>query len=351
MPELPEVEVVRRGLAGQLLGKRICRVEVFHPRTLRGENREAFVRQATGWQVQAVVRRGKFLWLLGGPAVQADSGLNVHPGDRLGKMADKTGVSQQAIGARSEVGTKNTPSQDAATNKTVLGTGSLALVIHLGMSGQCLVNSGQVGLDQKTTRHLRVRLDFEDNWSLNFIDQRTFGRMRWDKLVETADGKPAGCGADAPLIPQMLQGKIGRDPLDPFLEVDFYAKRWQKLKRPVKNLLLDQSFISGIGNIYADEALFLAGIHPLKTPTEIGMEALEQLYAAAGSVMRRALAVGGTSFDALYVNTAGDPGYFARSLQVYGRKGQECKRCATRLEQIKIAGRSATYCPVCQPGQ
>ena len=287
MPELPEVEVVRRGLEKHLVGLHFTAVEVLDSRPLRKHvgGPASFVDQLVGRQVQAAVRRGKFLWL-------------------------------------------------------VLDDGA-ALTAHLGMSGQLLVHSGA----QAELFSHRLRL--EGSTVLHHVDQRMFGGLAVVDMVPTSDGFPGGCGSQLNAIP-VTDTHVARDVLDPYLDKAQVIGRLQASSRAIKTLLLDQGVISGIGNIYADEALWAARIAGARPGSSLSKAKLKLLLQSTGEVMQRALAQGGTSFDALYVNTEGESGYFARSLEVYGREGQPCSRCGRLLCKEVIGGRSHVRCPNCQ---
>ncbi|AGF72819.1 bifunctional DNA-formamidopyrimidine glycosylase/DNA-(apurinic or apyrimidinic site) lyase [Corynebacterium halotolerans] len=276
MPELPEVEVVRRGLADHVLGATFHGVEVLHPRANRGQEVPLAV-LLDGARIDAVRRRGKYLWL-------------------------------------------------------DLGEDS-ALFVHLGMSGQMLV--GEPGTC--TSKHLRIRaaLTASDarELELAFVDQRTFGRWLH---TDTVDGIP------------LPVAHIARDPLEPDFDPVAVARRIRTKKSPVKSVLLDQTVVSGIGNIYADESLWAARVKPTRRAASLRQGDVVTLLAAAREVMERALESGGTSFDALYVNVNGASGYFSRSLNVYGREGQPCPRCGTPIRRVAFANRSTHYCPTCQ---
>ncbi|KRF15816.1 bifunctional DNA-formamidopyrimidine glycosylase/DNA-(apurinic or apyrimidinic site) lyase [Nocardioides sp. Soil796] len=275
MPELPEVEVVRRGLDTHAVGRRIDSVEVLHTRPVRRDpgGPTGFVASLTGRTIEAARRRGKYLWL------PLDSG-------------------------------------DA-----ILG--------HLGMSGQMLVQPPTV----PDERHLRIRLTLSDGQELRFVDQRMFGGLA------TSPG-----GAELP--PEMAH--IARDLLDDEFDLDDFTRRVRRRTSAVKRLLLDQTLVSGVGNIYADEALWRAGLHGERLGEKLTARQVRELADHAEQVMRQALDQGGTSFDALYVNVNGESGYFERSLNVYGREGEACRRCGAPIRRIAFMNRSSYFCPVCQ---
>jgi len=206
-----------------------------------------------------------------------------------------------------------------------------ALAGHLGMSGQLLVVPGDKALE----KHLRVRFAFTDGGrELRFVDQRTFGGLQ---VV-------AG-GADLP----STIAHIARDPLDPEFDDDRFATRLRARTTGVKRALLDQTLVSGIGNIYADEALWRAQLHGGRATELITKPKALFLLAHAREVLTESLAQGGTSFDALYVSTEGVSGLFERSLHAYGREGEPCDRCGTPLRREAWMNRSSYSCPTCQP--
>jgi formamidopyrimidine-DNA glycosylase len=276
VPELPEVEVVRRGLEQFVVGRRIQSVDVLHPRAVRRhEGGPAdFAARLRGRTIDGARRRGKYLWL---------------------------------------------------------PIGEDALVAHLGMSGQLLVGPA----DAPLSRHVRVRFTFADDGpDLRFTDQRTFGH-----LLVAADG--------AELPP--LIAHIAPDPLEDSFDLARFTARLRRRQTGIKRALLDQSLISGIGNIYADEALWRAKMHWARAADRLRPGEIARLVAAVTDVFTEAMKDGGTSFDALYVNVNGESGYFERSLNVYGRAGEPCSRCGALIRRDSFMNRSAYSCPVCQP--
>ncbi|MCX6499950.1 MAG: bifunctional DNA-formamidopyrimidine glycosylase/DNA-(apurinic or apyrimidinic site) lyase [Arthrobacter sp.] len=314
MPELPEVEVVRRGLVSWVRGRTITGVDVLDPRSLRRHalGPEDFAGNLEGARVLDVVRRGKFLWLPLTDSTAADRG-------------------------------------DAGT-----GTAAVALMAHLGMSGQLLMQDPDVP-DEK---HLKVRLRLSPAEGmpeqLRFVDQRIFGGLFLTSLIPTDDGGPGGLAeTPLPLIAEEAS-HIARDPLDPYFSFDTFYGRLRARRTGLKRALLDQGLVSGIGNIYADEALWLAKLHYARPTDTLRRADAERVLDAAREVMTDALAAGGTSFDSLYVNVNGASGYFSRSLNSYGREGQECRRCAAAgivslIKREQFMNRSSYTCPVCQP--
>lgn len=208
-----------------------------------------------------------------------------------------------------------------------------AILGHLGMSGQLLVQPP----DAPDERHLRVRfaLDGADEGrEMRFVDQRMFGGL------SVSEG-----GADLP--PEIAH--IARDPLDPEFDDDLFVRKVRKRTSGVKRQLLDQNLISGVGNIYADEALWRARIHGERPGDRLTAAQVRALLGHARDVMVAALGEGGTSFDALYVNVNGESGYFDRSLHAYGREGEPCDRCGAPVRRVAFMNRSSYFCPVCQP--
>jgi formamidopyrimidine-DNA glycosylase len=274
------VEVVRRGVEEHVLGRRIASVEVFHPRPVRRHLAGAadFAQALTGRSFTAARRRGKYLWL---PLDGAD------PAD--------------------------------------------ALLAHLGMSGQLLVQ--RAGAPDE--RHLRVRFALEgaDRRELRFVDQRMFGGLSLS---------PGGGELPAEIA------HIARDPLDPEFDDDAFVRRVRRSGSGIKRLLLTQTVVSGVGNIYADEALWLARVHGDRAGERLSAAQVRAVLDGTRVVMRAALAQGGTSFDALYVNVNGESGYFDRSLEVYGRAGEPSPGGATPIRRVAFMNRSSYFCPRCQ---
>jgi len=293
VPELPEVETVRDGLARHVLGRRVTGVEVRRDYSVRRHTGGPldFAGRLDGRRLDAAVRRGKFLWLL-------------------------------------------------------LDDGDDALMAHLGMSGQLLVR--QPGEPRLEHPHLRVRASLDDESALDFVDQRTFGHLSVPDLVPTPDGLPGGLGSPAPVVPEPV-AHIARDLLDPALDHDALVAAVRRRKTGLKRALLDQTLVSGIGNIYADEGLWRAQLHYARPTETLRRSEVERALAGAHEVMTEALAQGGTSFDALYVNVNGASGYFDRSLAVYGQEGRPCPPCGTPVRRDAFMNRSSYSCPHCQP--
>ena len=252
MPELPEVEVVRRGLDAHVFGRTFARVEVLHPRAARG-NTVDLETALPGLTITGTGRRGKYLWL-------------------------------------------------------TLSDGAALLV------------------------HLRIRADIGDA-ELDFVDQRTFGYWQYTPLID---------GVPQPAL------HIAPDPFEAEFNLRDAARAMRRRKSPLKSVLLNQEVVSGIGSIYADEAMWAARLKPWRSAKTMRQRDAEAVLEAAREVMARSLEQGGTSFDSLYVNVNGASGYFSRSLNAYGQAGKPCPRCGTPIERVTIGGRSSYFCPVCQ---
>ncbi|MFJ6652183.1 bifunctional DNA-formamidopyrimidine glycosylase/DNA-(apurinic or apyrimidinic site) lyase [Microbacterium sp. NPDC091313] len=297
MPELPEVEVVRAGLEPAVSGARIAAVDVLDERALTRHSGggAAFEAALVGRRIEGAVRRGKFLWL----PLDAGDG----PGE--------------------------------------------ALLGHLGMSGQMLLRAPGAPVE----RHERVRIDLDHpvhgELALVFADQRTFGSLAIDPLDPTPDGEPGGRGSERAAVPRQVS-HIARDPLDPAFSDEAFVRALARKRSGLKRVLLDQTTLSGVGNIYADEALWAARLHPETPADRVSSRAARRLLAEIRAVLEKALAEGGTSFDAQYVNVNGQAGYFAHSLNAYGRTGEPCPRCGRPIVRVAFTNRSSHYCPRCQ---
>jgi formamidopyrimidine-DNA glycosylase len=300
VPELPEVEVVRSGLAPAVTGATVLGVTVLDERALTrfaGSGAE-FEAALTGRVLQGAARRGKFLWMPLEPPTPGSSPTH-------------------------------------------------ALVAHLGMSGQLLLRSPGAPAE----RHERVRVELQHpehgEVAVVFADQRTFGSLTLDPLVATSDAAPGGWGAQDPSVPSQV-AHIARDPLDAAFSDSAFRVALRRKDSAIKRVLLDQTVVSGIGNIYADEALWAARIHPETRAGALPTRAANRLLREVRVVLEKALAEGGTSFDAQYVNVNGQAGYFAHSLNAYGRTGEPCPRCGRPILRVSFMNRSSHYCPHCQ---
>jgi formamidopyrimidine-DNA glycosylase len=277
VPELPEVETVRQGLAKWVAGRTIATVEVHHPRAIRRHlpGDEHFIAMLRGRTVLDVSRRGKYLWF------PLDSGD--------------------------------------------------AIIGHLGMSGQLLMQPA----DAEDEKHLRIRFTFTDGGpQLRFVDQRTFGGL--------------SVSEDGAELPAEIS-HIARDPIDPLFDDEAFVARLRGRHTEIKRAILDQTLISGVGNIYADEALWRAQLHGARPTDQLTNPAVRRLLGHIRDVLGEAIVAGGTSFDELYVNVNGESGYFDRSLNAYGREGLPCRRCGTPLRREQFMNRSSFSCPRCQP--
>jgi formamidopyrimidine-DNA glycosylase len=295
VPELPEVEVVRSGLEPAASGATVDRVEVFDARSLRRHvgPSEDFVARLTGATFAAPERRGKFLWL--------------------------------PIGA------------------SVVGPAS-ALVIHLGMSGQVLLRDRDAPRDKLTRIVIDVTHPEAGPLRIDFVDQRIFGSMALDELVPTTDVPAA---EPAQRIPSQV-AHIARDPMDPLFDDRRFLAALAKKDTTIKRALLDQTLISGIGNIYADEALWAARVHYDQPTRSLSRARARTLLAEVRLVLGRALAEGGTSFDYQYVNVNGASGYFSQSLNAYGQTGLPCPRCGRAIVRESFMNRGSHFCAHCQ---
>jgi formamidopyrimidine-DNA glycosylase len=275
MPELPEVETVRRGLAHFLTGYTFRTAQDLHPRVLKLAS-IAPLSAVTGARIKGINRRGKFLWF----ELDRDQ----------------------------------------------------ALVAHLGMSGQFLV----ARKDRPEPGHVRARFALKKGLKsreLVFSDQRTFG---WLSVEELTDGVPTSAL------------HIAVDPFDPAFDRDVVIAKMKSRKAAIKSVILNQEIMSGVGNIYADESLWRAKIHPEIAACDLSVKKIGALVDAATEVMAEAVAVGGTSFDALYINVNGESGFFETSLAAYGQEGEPCPRCGRQIRRIAFGNRSSHYCPKCQ---
>jgi formamidopyrimidine-DNA glycosylase len=275
MPELPEVETVRRGLHHLITGYRIVQADDLHPRALKSES-IAPLSTLNGARITGTGRRGKFLWI-----------------------------------------TLDRP---------------FVLVAHLGMSGQFLIQQK----DRPSPKHIRAQFALKRSLrklDLVFNDQRTFG---WLSVEEISDGVPTSAT------------HIARDPFDPHFDYQATITKMAKRNIRIKTALLNQEIMSGVGNIYADEALWRAKVHPESLTSDLSQKKIASVIDAATEVMREAIAKGGTSFDDLYINVNGESGFFEQSLSAYGREDESCPRCGSMIKRIVFGARSSHFCPRCQ---
>lgn len=275
MPELPEVETVRRGLDHLITGYRITEAQNLHPRALKPES-IAPLASLVGAKITGTNRRGKFLWL-----------------------------------------TLNRPH---------------VLVAHLGMSGQFLIHQK----DRPKATHIRAQFQLKKplrSLDLVFNDQRTFG---WLSVEETTNNVPTSAQHIAP------------DPFDPLFNKQTTINNYLKRNIKIKTALLNQEIMSGVGNIYADETLWRAKIHPETLTSELTSKKVATIIDFATEVMQEAISQGGTSFDDLYINVNGESGFFEQSLAAYGQEDEPCLRCGTPIKRITFGARSSHFCPRCQ---
>ena len=275
MPELPEVETVRRGLQHLVTGYRITEALDLHPRALKPES-IAPLATLNGAKITGTNRRGKFIWL-----------------------------------------TLNRP---------------YVLVAHLGMSGQFLIH--QKNLPKAT--HVRAQFNLKKTMrtqELVFNDQRTFG---WLSIEELRDNVPTSAQHIAP------------DPFDSLFEKAATVKNYLRRNIKIKTALLNQEIMSGVGNIYADETLWRAKVHPETITSELSAKKIAAIIDYATEVMSEAIEKGGTSFDDLYINVNGESGFFEQSLAAYGQEGESCPRCGTPIKRITFGARSSHFCSRCQ---
>lgn len=275
MPELPEVETVRRGLSHLLRGYRINEVQELHERVRKNSSLSP-ISAIEGARIMDVRRRGKFLWF------ELD---------------------------RPE-----------------------ALVAHLGMSGQFLFQQS----DRPTPRHVRALFKISKGLrskELVFNDQRTFG---WLSVEELVDGIPTSAL------------HIAKDPFDSSFDKTMTIKKYAKRNMKIKTALLSQEIMSGVGNIYADEALWRAKVHPEVLTSGMSLKKIEVVIDSAIEVMREAILQGGTSFDGLYIDVNGESGFFEQALAAYGQTDRPCARCGTPIKRIIVGQRSSHFCPRCQ---
>jgi formamidopyrimidine-DNA glycosylase len=287
MPELPEVEVVRHGLEPAVTGATVRRVEVLDDRSLRRHDgpAEDFVERLTGAALRTPERRGKFLWI--------------------------------PVDGRDE-----------------------AVVVHLGMSGQVLLRDPDAPRDRLTRIVLDVDAPGSGPVRVDFVDQRIFGSMALDALVPARDHPEQR-------IPSQV-AHIARDPVDPLFDDAVFLRRLAAKDTGIKRALLDQTLVSGIGNIYADEALWAARIHYAQPTRTLSRARAKTLLAEVRLVLGRALAEGGTSFSSTYVNVNGASGYFSHSLNAYGQQGKPCSRCGRPMVREDFMNRGSHFCPFCQ---
>jgi formamidopyrimidine-DNA glycosylase len=307
VPELPEVDVVRSGLAPAVTGATVAAVRVYDERSLKrhGAPAEDFVQRLTGSTFDEPSRRGKFLWV---------------------PLALVVGPS--------------TSSTDVDPRPELVGGPTEALVIHLGMSGQVLLRDPDAPVDRLTRISMDVEHPLHGRVRVDFVDQRIFGSMAIDELVPTQD-------VAGETVPSQV-AHIARDPLDEHFDDARFFTALARRNTGVKRALLDQTLISGVGNIYADEALWASRIHYDQPTAALSRPRAKTLLAEVRLVLGKALAEGGTSFDAQYLNVNGESGYFSHSLNAYGQQGLPCPRCGRPIVREQFMNRGSHFCPRCQ---
>ncbi|BAZ66668.1 formamidopyrimidine-DNA glycosylase [Fischerella sp. NIES-4106] len=279
MPELPEVETVRRGLNQLTLNQKITGGDVLLHRTIAYPvSVDDFVSEIKGSAIATWYRRGKYL---------------------LAELS-------------------------CTTHTSYLG-------VHLRMTGQLL----WLNQDESLHKHTRVRLFFENGWELRFVDQRTFGQMWWVPPTQTPESIITGLA------------KLAADPFSPEFTVDYLANKLKNRRRPIKTALLDQSVVAGLGNIYADEALFMSGILPETMCVDLQPEQIEKLRSQIIKVLETSIAAGGTTFSN-FLNVKGVNGNYGGVAWVYNRTGEPCRVCGNVIQRTKLAGRSSHFCLQCQ---
>lgn len=286
MPELPEVEIVRRGLERLTLNQFIVGGDVLLDRTIAHPiSVNDFLAGLRGSAIAGWQRRGKYL---------------------LAQLIRQSSENSQ----RSQGGW---------------------LGVHLRMTGQLL----WLNQDEPLQKHTRVRLFFAENRELRFVDQRTFGQMWWIAPQENYQQVMKGLG------------RLGPEPFSPEFTATYFAEQLRPRRRAIKSALLDQVLVAGIGNIYADEALFRSGIAPITLCSELTLEQVERLHIAIQQVLQASLSVGGTTFSD-FRDVQGINGNYGGEAWVYNRYGEPCRLCSTPIERLRLGGRSTHFCPQCQ---
>lgn len=301
MPELPEVETVRRGLNQLTLNQKITGGDVLLNRTIAypfsvGE----FLSGLKEVAIASWHRRGKYL------------------------LAELSRIQDLGVGSQNSLTIHHSPVTTRYYEAGWLG-------VHLRMTGQLL----WLNRNPPLHKHTRVRLFFENELELRFVDQRTFGQMWWVPPGEKIESIITGLG------------KLGVDPFSQDFSVEYFSKKLSNCRRPIKNALLDQSIVAGIGNIYADEALFKSGIRPETLCTQLQTEEISRLRTAIIEVLEASIAVGGTTFSN-FLNVQGVNGNYSGVAWVYNRAGEPCRVCETPIQRLRLAGRSSHFCPQCQ---
>lgn len=329
MPELPEVETIRKTLTPHVVGKTIEKVEVRSPEFVVGASPAELRRAVEGARVVGLDRKGKFLVF------------------RLDRPSGGPDVSGAA--GRPDRATPPDPPEPQSV-----------LLVHLKMAGALVYCEPGADFGPTRQKHIHVVFRLDDGNELRYIDTRHFGRLYLvpDRLAGAGD--PAGpAGPDGrtsrareadPVLEGVLRtfASLGPEPREGGLEWPAFRDKLARRDARIKPLLLDQSFVAGLGNIYADECLFRAGIHPLRRASSLSEEEARALFGAMREVIGEAIDSQGTSIRD-YVDGEGRRGSFAEKLNVYGRTGEACPKCGTKVERAIVAGRGTHFCPRCQP--
>ncbi|MEG5125317.1 DNA-formamidopyrimidine glycosylase [Microcoleus sp. ARI1-B5] len=302
MPELPEVETICRGLNQATLDREILGGDVLLNSSIaRSISATDFLTKLKGKSIASWYRRGKYL---------------------LAELSQLRG---------GEFLTQTSHSSPFPSSLSLGPSKAGWLGVHLRMTGQLL----WVNQSEPLQKHARVRLFFEGNRELRFVDQRTFGQM-WYVPAETE--------VDSTVIGLKL---LGPEPFSDEFTTEYLARKLHRRARPIKTALLDQSLVAGLGNIYADETLFLSGVMPTTLCADLTREQIDRIHSAIIQVLQQAIASGGTTFSN-FLNVQGVNGNYGGVAWVYNRAGQPCRTCSTTIERIKLAGRSTHFCPACQ---
>ena len=309
MPELPEVETICRGLNQATLDREMLGGDVLLNSTIaRSISATDFLTKLKGKSIARWYRRGKYLLaeLSQFPEGEREKG-------KGGEFRDQT------------------PRSSPLPSSFLLPSKAGWLGVHLRMTGQLL----WVNRSEPLQKHARVRLFFEGNQELRFVDQRTFGQM-WYVPAETE--------VSSTVIGLKL---LGPEPFSDEFTTEYLTRKLHRRARPIKTALLDQSLIAGLGNIYADETLFLSGVMPTTLCADLTAEQIGRIHTAIIQVLQKAIESGGTTFSN-FLNVQGVNGNYGGVAWVYNRAGQPCRTCSATIERIKLAGRSTHFCPACQ---
>jgi formamidopyrimidine-DNA glycosylase len=297
VPELPEVETICRGLNQLTLDREILGGDVLLNSSIaRSISATDFLTKLKGKSIASWYRRGKYL---------------------LAELS-------QCRGGAPVPALPPAPASILPSNAGWLG-------VHLRMTGQLL----WVNQSEPLPKHARVRLFFAGNQELRFVDQRTFGQMWYVPSQTEVSSTVTGLKL------------LGPEPFSDEFTTEYLARKLHRRARPIKTALLDQALVAGLGNIYADETLFLSGVMPTTLCADLTTEQIDRIHTAIIQVLQQAIASGGTTFSN-FLNVQGVNGNYGGVAWVYNRAGQPCRTCSTPIEKIKLAGRSTHYCPACQ---